>query len=36
LAYAPAAAKLTFLVGEALRQRLSGVGLKDQSDLLSA
>ena len=35
LAYALAAAKLTFLVGEALRLRLSGVGLKDQSDLLS-
>ena len=35
LAYPLAAAKLIFLVCEALRLRLSGVGLKDQSDLLS-
>ena len=36
LAYAPAAAKLAFLLQEALRLGLSGVGLKDQSDLLAA
>ena len=36
LAYPAAAAKLFFLVQESLRRQLSGVGLKDQSDLLSA
>ncbi|WP_046243276.1 ethanolamine ammonia-lyase subunit EutC [Hymenobacter terrenus] len=36
LAYPAAAAKLFFLLQEALRRQLSGVGLKDQSDLLSA
>ncbi len=36
LAYPAAADKLLFLLREALRRQLSGVGLKDQSDLLSA
>ena len=36
LGYATATAKLFFLLQEALRRQLSGVALKDQSDLLSA
>jgi ethanolamine ammonia-lyase small subunit len=35
LPYPQAAAKLSFLLQEARRQKLSGVGLKDQSDLLN-
>jgi ethanolamine ammonia-lyase small subunit len=35
LAYAPAAAKLAALLREAFRLGLSGVGLKDQTDLLA-
>lgn len=35
LAYPAAAARLFYLISEALGQRLSGVGLKDQSDLLA-
>ena len=36
LDYPSAADKLFFLLREALRQHLSGVDLKDESDLLSA
>jgi ethanolamine ammonia-lyase small subunit len=36
LPYPQAAAKLSFLLQQSLRLKLSGVGLKDQSDLLSA
>ncbi len=36
LPYPLAAAKLSFLLQAALRQQLSGVGLKDQSDLLTS
>jgi ethanolamine ammonia-lyase small subunit len=35
LPYSQAAAKLSFLLQESLRLKISGVGLKDQSDLLS-